>query len=133
MYSGHADRRELLAWIEARLPIRRGVFVTHGEEDALLSLKSGIVGLGLAPTDVVIPRLDQEFVLHPAAHPRAVLEQRGGRMAGDATAVLREGRDWHNDYATFALDLQDRLRGIADDRARRTLLRRLKEVLRTDA
>ncbi len=34
-YSGHADGPELARWIAARRPIRRGVFLVHGEEPAL--------------------------------------------------------------------------------------------------
>jgi metallo-beta-lactamase family protein len=133
VYSGHADRRQLLAWVEARLPIRRGVFVTHGEEDALASLKSGIVGLGLPAPEIVIPRLDQTFVVHPAATARPEGPAAEARLAPEGAAALVEGRDWHNDYAGFVLDLQDALRHAADDRTRRTLLRRLKRALAPDA
>src|SRR5688500_10400086 len=31
IYSGHADRADLLAWVKARLPIQRGLFLIHGE------------------------------------------------------------------------------------------------------
>ena len=132
VYSGHADRRQLLAWVEARLPIRRGVFVTHGEEAALAALKAGIGGLAEPPPQIVIPRLDQTFVLHPAATPRPE-PAAPMRLPAEATAAIVEGRDWHNDYASFVLDLQDTLHGAADDRSRRILLRRLKRALEPDA
>lgn len=32
VYSGHADGAELAAWLSARKPIRKGVFLVHGEE-----------------------------------------------------------------------------------------------------
>ena len=129
VYSGHADRRQLLAWVEARLPVRRGVFVTHGEEEALGALKSGLAGLGLPPADIVIPRLDQTFVLHPAATPRPQRPAGELRLPPEAAAAIVEGRDWHNDYAAFVLDVQESLRHLADDRGRRALLRRLKRAL----
>jgi metallo-beta-lactamase family protein len=34
-YSGHADGSELARWSAARRPIRRGVFLVHGEEKAI--------------------------------------------------------------------------------------------------
>lgn len=129
VYSGHADRRELLAWIKDRLPVRRGVFVVHGEEGALAALKDGIVDLGLDEPRVIIPRLDQTFVLHPAGTPRPRKEAARPRLDPVGAASLAEGRDWHNDYASLVLDLQQSLRSTADDRTRQALLRRLKRAL----
>jgi len=34
-YSGHADGSELARWIAARRPIQRGIFLVHGEEQAI--------------------------------------------------------------------------------------------------
>lgn len=129
VYSGHADRRQLLSWVQARLPIRRGLFITHGEEGALAALRAGITGLSVAATQIVIPRLDQTFVVHPAAAPHPRSDDIPPRLPAEAGMVIAEGRDWHNDYASFVLDLQDSLRAAADDRARRVLLRRLKRAL----
>jgi metallo-beta-lactamase family protein len=129
-YSGHADRTELLAWMRARLPVFRGVFITHGEEKALASLKQGILGLGL-DREVIIPRLDQTFALHPAAKPRPIESREPERLDATGLEAIRQGRDWHNDYASFVLDLQDRLSRIADERGRRVLLRRVREALNT--
>ena len=39
-YSGHVDGPELEAWLRERLPIRQGLFLVHGEEQALEGLKS---------------------------------------------------------------------------------------------
>ena len=41
-YSGHADGPELARWIAARRPIRRGLFLIHGEEPALAGLSARI-------------------------------------------------------------------------------------------
>ncbi len=131
VYSGHADRRELLEWIEARLPARRGLFVTHGEESSIASLKDGIEELGIPASRIVIPRLDQTFILHPAATARPAKAAGRVRLDPTAASAISEGRDWHNEYASFALDLQDKLRTTADDRSRGVLLRRLKRALET--
>lgn len=131
VYSGHADRGDLLAWAKARLPIRRGCFVTHGEESALAALKDGLLGLGVAPDGVVIPRLDQSFVLHPAGRPRAAkrpAEERS-RLDPVLAQALAAGRDWHNDYAAFLLDFQHRLRQAADDKGRAEILRRARRAI----
>ncbi len=128
VYSGHADRRELLVWIGARMPVRRSIFVIHGEEDALGRLKTGIGDLGIDPSHVIIPRLDQTFVLHPAATARLVRPL--GPIRLDAkTEALVEGQDWHNDYARFVLDLQHQLQRIRDDTSRHKLLQRLRRTL----
>jgi metallo-beta-lactamase family protein len=128
-YSGHADRAELLAWIRARLPISRGLFITHGEEKALASLKAGAAGLGLPDASVIIPRMDQTFLLHPAVKARPIEPAEPSRLDPTAFEAIREGRDWHNDYASFLLDLQARLGQIADQRGRRVLMRRLRDAL----
>jgi metallo-beta-lactamase family protein len=128
-YSGHADRAELLAWIGARLPVFRGLFITHGEENALASLKEGVAALGRSDADVVIPRMDQTFLLHPAAKARPIETKEPTRLDATAFEAIRQGRDWHNDYASFLLDLQGRLGQIADERGRRALMRRLRDAL----
>jgi metallo-beta-lactamase family protein len=128
-YSGHADRTELMAWLEARLPVFRGVFITHGEEAALAALKDGILAKGLAKADVVIPQLDQSFILHPAESPRPIENREPTRLDPAARDAIHAGRDWHNDYASFLLDLQERLGRAADTRSRQILLRRLRDAL----
>jgi metallo-beta-lactamase family protein len=40
-YSGHADGTELARWIAARRPVRRGVFLVHGEEQAIAGSPNG--------------------------------------------------------------------------------------------
>ncbi len=128
VYSGHADRRELLAWVRQRLPISRGVFVTHGEEAALTGLREGIVELGLPSAHVVVPRLDQTFLLHPPTISRPVNDAVPGRLDPKAAALVA-GQDWHNDYARFVLDLQHKLRRTAEDRSRQKLLKKLAKTL----
>ncbi len=128
VYSGHADRRELLAWVRLRLPISRGVFVTHGEEEALTGLRKGIVELGLPSAHVIVPRLDQTFLLHPPTISRPVSGAVPGRLDPKADALVA-GQDWHNDYARFVLDLQHKLRRTAEDRSRQKLLKKLAKTL----
>jgi metallo-beta-lactamase family protein len=123
-YSGHADRTELIDWVKERLPAKRAIFLTHGEESALASLKDGLVATGCAAERVLIPRLDDRIQLtdgEEAPRPKPAEH----RLPPEAV-----GRpDWHNDYAALALDLQHRLNELADDAARRRLLRQVRALL----
>jgi metallo-beta-lactamase family protein len=123
-YSGHADRTELIEWVKERLPAKRAIFLTHGEESALASFKDGLVALGCAADRVLIPRLDDRIPLTDGDEaPRPKLAPH--RLPPEAV-----GRpDWHNDYAALALDLQHRLNELADDSARQRLLRQVRALL----
>src|SRR6185437_14083962 len=56
-YSGHADGPELARWIAARRPIRRGVFLVHGEEPALKGLSERIAERSI-PAAQAVTNLD---------------------------------------------------------------------------
>ncbi|WP_142847710.1 MBL fold metallo-hydrolase [Telmatospirillum sp. J64-1] len=121
-YSGHADRGELLAWLKARLPVRRALFLCHGEPHSMESLRQGIIEMGLDPELIVTPELGERIDLTLQGRLRH------HRQAVRGKAVVQP-LDWHNDYAAFLLDLQQRLQDTADDRQRDLLLRRLKRAL----
>lgn len=122
LYSGHADGPELLRWITGRQPIRHDVFLVHGEEDSMNGLATRLQGV--VPQDkIVMPALDDSFALTPrgatrraAAEPRIPLEQ-----------VAR--LDWHNDLSRLILDINETLRGSADEKTRQTVIRRLRRAL----
>lgn len=121
IYSGHADRRALIDWVRARLPVRRALFITHGEETSLDGLRAGLAELGLDPRRLVVPRLGETVDLAPGK----LRHHRPEPWLATATAAA----DWHNDYAAFLLAVRDELDGLADDRQRALLLRRLRRVL----
>lgn len=129
VYSGHADRAGLRAWIEARLPVRRGILLTHGEEPALDAMRASVVALGIDAGRVVIPRLDQTVLLHPATRPRATPAEAPARLDRPAHAAVSRGRDWHNDYAAFLMDFRHALDRAADDKSRAVILRRARRAL----
>jgi len=60
-FSGHADRTGLLRWLETFKTAPRRLFLTHGEEDAALSLASHIARE--KRWDVEVPRYDEAFDL----------------------------------------------------------------------
>jgi metallo-beta-lactamase family protein len=125
LYSGHADAAELVAWVRARLPIARGLFLVHGEPAATDALAGRLAGV-VEP--VVSPRLDEAFDL-TAGGPRRVEDAAPPRIAPEAVARL----DWHNDVSRLYLDINDALAGAADERARDTLIRRLRRALPEEA
>jgi metallo-beta-lactamase family protein len=121
-YSAHADQGELVAWVEARLPVHGAIFLTHGEDKARAVLKEHVVAAGCDGDLIVLPQLDETFALERKA-PSEV----GRRPRVDARELER---DWHNDYAAFILELGRRLEDMDDTARRRDLLARLEGALR---
>ena len=62
-YSGHADGPELARWVAARRPIRRGVFLVHGEEPALRAMEERIAERTVPAAAVFTPLLDDVYEL----------------------------------------------------------------------
>jgi metallo-beta-lactamase family protein len=116
--SAHADQRELVQWVVERLPVRSGIFLTHGEERAREVLREHLVAAGCAAEAMVLPKLDDGFALTVAAAP--ALAHAAERVAADQLVA-----DWHNDHAAFLLRLRQTLDALPGDAERRRLLRRL--------
>lgn len=121
-YSGHADRDGLFAWLKARLPVRRGLFLVHGEpqaRDAFLELAARL----LARDAIVRPELDSVYALGAdgacAIGARARLDPR----------VAARGFDWRNERAALLVELERRLASLPDDAAREALLHRLQTTI----
>lgn len=124
VYSGHADGDQLLAWMRERLPIKRAVFLTHGEPAALAAMKQGLVGLGLEDSRILIPQLDDVYDL--LADPLGPHVRKAPRRLDP---LLVGKPDWHNDLAQFTLDLRARLDKAAGEKRRQAILRRLRRAL----
>jgi metallo-beta-lactamase family protein len=119
-YSAHADQQELVAWVEERLPVRAGVFLTHGEDHAREALRELLIAAGVeAPVE--LPKLDEAVALAAAPAPRRRVAQR--------VADEQLTDDWHNDYARLLLGLGRAPEQLPDDAARRDLLRRMQSLL----
>jgi metallo-beta-lactamase family protein len=126
LYSGHADAPELKAWLAERLPVRRGVFLVHGEDPALKALQTSLAGLEQSP-DAVIPDIDDIYDL---AGDRAVrIEHHETRLPGPSAGH----RDWHNDYAELLLEISDAIEAAADRKAKGVVIRRIREALEAGA
>ncbi|MBB6303758.1 MBL fold metallo-hydrolase [Rhizobium leucaenae] len=127
-YSGHADATELVDWIAEREPIRSGLFLVHGEPAAIDQLKSRLSRRAPVPA-IFTPTLDSEFRL----------TKFGAVELGPPTPLPRLSagevghRDWHNDYQSFILELEEKLGQAADQKGRAVILRRIKRALQDDA
>jgi len=120
-YSAHADRDELAAWIRERHPIRGGLFLDHGESEAIEALRFLVQSEtpGLA---VVAPAIGESFALTPGAPPKRI-------QTGRVDLAQLAGDDWQNDYADFAANLKHNLAHIRSEKGRRRALDEMRRVL----
>jgi metallo-beta-lactamase family protein len=127
-YSGHADGPELVEWLKERLPVRKSVFLTHGEEEPQMGLAEAIRGK-VVPDDCIIrPRLDDVYDL--SGETCALLaEETKPRIDPNAVGKL----DWNNDLQSLVLDIDDELKKIADAKSKAVLIRKLRRVLKEEA
>ena len=123
LYAGHADATELLAWGKARMPVRRGLFLVHGEDPAMAALAARLSGV--VPDGAILrPVLDQGFTLTDSgAVP--VAPAPAPRLAPEQIAHL----DWHNDVSRLFLGINAALTDCRDEKARNVLIRRLNRAL----
>jgi metallo-beta-lactamase family protein len=122
-YSGHADGPELVQWLKERLPIAKSVFLTHGEEAPQVALAEAI--RGFVKDDCIIrPRLDDVYNLDT---PQCALIESETKPRIDPTHVAK--LDWHNDLQSLVLDIDEKMRGTADQKQRGVLVRRLRKAL----
>ncbi|MGH6932661.1 MAG: MBL fold metallo-hydrolase RNA specificity domain-containing protein [Dongiaceae bacterium] len=125
-YSGHADGPELVEWIRERLPVRHGIFLTHGEEETRAAFKQALVAAGCDGGKIFTPQLDDRFDLLQGSLAAAAER----RLPPEAIA---SGFDWHNAYAALSLDLRQKLNALDDDKSRNAMLERLRVVVADQA
>ena len=123
-YSGHADGSELARWIAARRPIRRGVFLVHGEEQAIAGLAERVMDRVIPTAMLFQPVLDDVYELSTPAPTLIEIRQRR-RFTPQAVTNL----DWHNDMSKLILDINERIDAAADERARGVIIRRLRRAI----
>jgi metallo-beta-lactamase family protein len=122
-YSGHADADGLVDWVLERRPIRRSIFLCHGDQGAIEKLAQRLAANGVAPNSIVAPQLDETIMLE-----RERIERKASATPRLAPEEL--GRpDWHNDLAQLLLDIRAALDEAADEKARAKILRRLRRGL----
>lgn len=118
-YSAHADRNELMAWIDARKPIVGSVFLTHGEAGAIEALRSGIAD---RVNSSIAPEIGERYEL-PAGSP--------ARRLTTGRVDLREAlsSDWQNAYADLAANLKRDLQRIENNARRKEALAQMRTIL----
>lgn len=122
-YSGHADGPELVQWIKERLPVKRSIFLTHGEEEAQVALAEDI--RGLVPDDCIVrPRLDDVYDLTGPACA-LLADETEPRIDPANVAKL----DWNNDLQSLILDIGEELKQASGTKAKAVILRRLRRAL----
>jgi metallo-beta-lactamase family protein len=122
-YSGHADGPELVEWVKERLPVARSIFLTHGEEEPQVALAEAL--RGLVPDDCILrPRLDDVFELEGKGCALLTAETKP-RIDPASVAKL----DWHNDLQSLVLDIDEKMRGSADEKQRAAMIRKLRRAL----
>lgn len=122
-YSAHADASELAAWIKARQPVSSGIFLTHGEGEALNALMERVSDEGYPVEKVFVPRLDEIFDLPLDGMPKGRV--RGARISADSLS----NPDWHNEYADLTISLNHALHGMPNDRSKMRLLKKIRRLL----
>jgi metallo-beta-lactamase family protein len=123
VYSGHADRGELVDWVKARQPIRGKVFLVHGEDPALVGFEQALTPL-VRDGQIERPELDSVYELD-ATDARAVSGLMPRRLEPEKLGRV----DWHNDLSRFILDMGEKLRLEADEKGRAKLIRKLRRAL----
>lgn len=124
-YSGHADAPELLAWLKARAPIRKALFLVHGEPGAIDAMRAAAVKGGLLPAERALrPAMDdvaalggEEISIHGPDKRRRI----------EPKAVTAP--DWHHDLSRLLLDINAAVEAEGDERARQVVIRRLRRAL----
>ena len=122
-FSAHADQKELVAWVEERLPVRGRIFLVHGEPSAMTVFAQHLAGIGCDPARILMPILDQRFDLQAGTAEPAISAPRL------ASAEAEAHEDWHNLHSRLLLDLAEKLGRAPDDASRRAMLERVRGAI----
>lgn len=118
-YSAHADRVELIKWIDERRPLHGSLFLIHGEPAATQSLRTALAD---RLPSIIEPEIGERYEL-PAGAPAR--RKSTGRM--EIRGAL--GRDWQNEYADFTANLKHSLQHIRDAEQRAKAVKRMRAIL----
>ncbi len=122
-YSGHADQQSLIQWIQARMPVKHGLFLVHGEEQARQALAARLGAAGVPQHLMRLPAMGETVAL-TAEGPRLL------RVRSRIDVAAAGASDWHNSYAQTLIALRERLDAMPHDKARKALLAKIESALR---
>jgi metallo-beta-lactamase family protein len=105
------------------MPVKRGIFLTHGEVMAQATLRDHLVAHGCDANLIFTPRLDETVVLSLKGKVHSALTN--PRLEDQAIIT----QDWQNEYAAFLVELSNALRGLPNDFSRHKALKNLQSFL----
>ncbi|WP_395336678.1 MBL fold metallo-hydrolase [Novosphingobium sp. BL-8H] len=120
-YSAHADQGELLDWITARAPVHGTLFLVHGEDSALTTMRE-LAATRVPDARICIPEIGERWELS-AGVPACRLE------TGREDVVHALGQDWQNHYAHLVTGLRKDLARIESEAAREEAIAAMRKVL----
>lgn len=121
-YSGHADQAGLIAWVKARMPVAKDVFIVHGEEGARIALAGALETVGIAADQLHLPQMGETVRLTPKG-------AKTERVRATVDVAATANADWHNMYADTVIALRRELDEAKDDRFRQKILNRVRGAL----
>ena len=124
-YSAHADEDELIHWVKSRLPVKRGIFVTHGSDQSRSGMVDNLKHAGIDRSLLIAPAIDEIFSIDGKVAEK--IADGKPRIKNIETVAQA---DWHNRYARFVLDLAQELRTMEAEDTRHDLLDKLNKLLR---
>ncbi|WP_067735939.1 MBL fold metallo-hydrolase RNA specificity domain-containing protein [Novosphingobium naphthalenivorans] len=120
-YSAHADQSELLDWVAARAPIHGSLFLVHGEDSGLETMRQ-LAQTRAPDATMVVPSIGETWELPAGAPARRT-------KTGREDIAENLGHDWQNAYASFVTGLRRDLARIEDEKAREEALAQMRKVL----
>lgn len=123
-YSGHADAPELVRWISDRCPIRRALFLVHGEPETTSAFAGRITRCVPNVPHIVTPQIDEVYDLSTLS-PTTVIAQ-PPRLPQEALSRA----DWHNARSQFMFELNEALERLPDDEMRASLVDKLRRAIK---
>ena len=123
-YSGHADQKGLLEWLDSVEEVRGNVFVVHGEPESAEGF-AGMIKEKLG-FKAAVPKMGETFDLLAVAATTAPEEIKPVFSMSGVAQIPAPGPDSHNLYAELMLKLADFMRNTNDEAKRR---QKLKELL----
>lgn len=127
-YSGHADYVGLLNWLKNFRKMPKGIFLVHGEENALVSFAEMLKSdLGIEP---VIPLREESFIIEAGREvTRGIRREAANRFRYlPVISLLEDVREGIAEMAALLMD--EMIKGV-DDRRLEDITRRLK-ILQKD-
>lgn len=122
-YSAHADQVELIDWVIERSPIRRGLFLNHGEDDARQEMKNLLIDKGIDGEKIFLPQIEECFEL------TSTKTESQGRVEKPRITQPIQECDWNNHFVTFQMELGEILRSDLSCEEKESLIEKLKAVI----